>query len=308
MDRRRFNPSPEGLEGRALLSLFGGKSASTNTTISIQDLPQTFKQKEQRIQNLPFFLEQTQPGRFLPPDLMTKLQVDMNAIVARLHAPTTEVVNVFNHGLQHALPKLTLSPQTARFLNNSFGSVLVHAGATPEAVANLQFDMNQLALVDSKSIEPSMLARNDYSLVLQTALSVGRPIQTPRAPSLAPNDGQKSKDGLSGFTTDHQPTMVGTYEAGATKIGFMRMQIIDSSGKVLGISVVDSAGNYSVKLSPLPDGIYQLRSQAIDEVGHVSNPSPHAFQLKVFTKNVPGTTVQTNTATPGGPLGLVTPS
>ena len=305
MDRRRFAPSAEALEGKALLSLFGVKTTNTSQQISVQDLPETFRQKELRIEHLPFYLEQTQPGRFLPSATITKLQSDLGDIAAELHAPTTQVVDAFNHGLQHALPYLTLSTTNAHLLNASFGSVLDRAGATPQETANLRQDMNQLALVDSKSIEPSLLARNDYSLVLQTALSIGRPIQTPRAPELAANDGIKAKNGESGYTHDHLPTFVGSYEAGATRIGFMRMQIVDASGTVFGVGVVDSAGHYSVKLTtPLPDGNYAFHARAIDEVGHQSDLSPGSFKLKVITKAPRPAAQLLATGTPGGPLGL----
>jgi hypothetical protein len=170
MDRRRFAPSAEALEGKALLSLFGVTSKNTTQQISVVDLPETFRQKELRIEHLPFYLEQTQPGRFLPAATITQLQSDLGDIAARLHAPTTQVVDAFNHGLQHALPYLTLSASNAHLLNASFGSVLDRAGATPQETANLRQDMNQIAFVDSKSIEPSWVVRNDSSLVPQPAL------------------------------------------------------------------------------------------------------------------------------------------
>src|SRR5947209_3053904 len=68
MDRRRFVPSAEGLEGRALLanSLFGSRiSASANVA---QEVPVTFQLKEHRIERLPHFLELIKSGRFLPTD------------------------------------------------------------------------------------------------------------------------------------------------------------------------------------------------------------------------------------------------
>ncbi|MCA1684691.1 MAG: hypothetical protein LC745_01645, partial [Planctomycetia bacterium] len=70
MDRRRYTPSAEGLEGRALLSLFGGTGhtgSQYNTTVSIEDLPKTYKEKELRIAHLPYYLQQEDPRRYLPP-------------------------------------------------------------------------------------------------------------------------------------------------------------------------------------------------------------------------------------------------
>src|SRR3954447_6575397 len=120
MDRRRFSPSAEGLEGRALLSLLGaGNYTKYNTTVSIQDLPKTYKEKELRIAHLPFYLQQEDPRRFLPPEATQQLQTDINTVVSKLHAPTTKVVDDFNAGLRHLLPYNTLSPTNAKFLNNS---------------------------------------------------------------------------------------------------------------------------------------------------------------------------------------------
>lgn len=297
MDRRRFTPSAEGLEGRALLSgLFGGTTATTNTNVSVAELPQTFQQKLNRIDHLPFYLRQADPNRVLPEETIQQLQTDMKSVIASLHAPTTQVVDAFNTGLRNLQPYKTLSRENAMRLNHSFGAVLTRAGATPEQVANLQADMLELARLDAQSDQPALLARQDYALVLQTTLSVGRPMQTPTPAILAAKDGVRASNNQSGVTHDHSPSMVGTYEAGATKIGFIRIQIIDEQGEVLGTGVVDAAGTYSVQLSNLPDGTYSLRTRAEDEVGHLSLPSPHAFKLKVVSR--PGTIVTTTATTP----------
>ena len=64
MDRRRFVPSSESLEGRAMLTtsatgnalnFFGGTSATT------QNLPITFQQKEMRIEKMPLNLRACSP-------------------------------------------------------------------------------------------------------------------------------------------------------------------------------------------------------------------------------------------------------
>jgi hypothetical protein len=282
MDRRRFTPSAEGLEGRALLSLFGSKAVTTNTTVSIQDLPKTYREKQLRIAHLPYYLLQEDPRRFLPPDTIQQLQVNMNEIVSELHAPTTPVVDAFNAELRHLLPQNTLSPTNAKLINHAFGSVLERAGATPEEQANLQNDMNSLAKVDALSIQPSTLAREDYALVLQTTLAIGRPMITPTAPTLKASDGVKINGGRIGLTHNHSPTMVGTYQAGATRTGSIWIQIVDQTGQVLGTAPVDAAGQYSIVLNNLADGTYRLRSRSSDEVGHLSDES-NPFTLKVAT-------------------------
>src|SRR5690349_3438709 len=55
MDRRRYVPSAEGLEGRALLSFFKPTQPATSFN-PVVDLPNTPEQKALRIQRLPFFL------------------------------------------------------------------------------------------------------------------------------------------------------------------------------------------------------------------------------------------------------------
>ena len=316
MDRRRFKPSAEGLEGRALLSLFSGLNYTKyNTTVSIEDLPKTYKEKELRIAHLPYYLLQEDPSRFLPSTVTSQLQTDINTVVAELHAPTAPVVDAFNAGMRKLMPQNNLSQQNALFLSRSFSDVLEKSGATPQEVTNLQTDMNQLALVDAHSIQPSTLAREDYALVLQTTLAVGRPMITPTSPSLHANDGIKTDGGRLGLTTDHNPTMVGSYPAGASKDGEVWIQIVDQkTGAVYGTMPVSSGGTYSIKLTYLPVGTYYLTARSSDEVGHLSDES-NPFILKVKTAaltpkervqvlvGVPKTTT-TAAATPGGPLGL----
>src|SRR4051812_47743511 len=95
MDRRRFVPSPDGLEGRALLSLFGSTKATAATSLA-QDVPVTFRQKQLRIDHLPFYLRQTEPGRLLPDADLQTLQADLTAIAGRLHRPPTHTLEAFN--------------------------------------------------------------------------------------------------------------------------------------------------------------------------------------------------------------------
>lgn len=312
MDRRRFVPSADGLEGRALMSLFGGSTPKSNLNTTIQDLPENFQQKALRIEHLPYYLEQTQPGRPLPADALKQLQVHMTAIAGNLHAPTTKVVNDFNNGLRHIFPYQTVSPANARSLNNAFGSVLNRAGATAEQEANLKADMNAIAKADSQNPDPSFLVANDYSLVLQTALSVGRPIPTPKLPVIDTKDGVRTKSGVAGTTHNPTPSMVGTYTSGASKDGFTNMQILNESDQVVATGVVDKNGKYVATLTvPLPAGISHLRARAVDILGHESSPTP-AFMLKYVPK--PGTTVATATTTTdattplspaGGPTSLL---
>jgi hypothetical protein len=306
-ERRRFVPSTEGLEGRALMaSLFGVSSPATSLTTTIDTLPENFKQKELRIAHLPFFLNTLQPGRFLPATTITSIQADLQSILGRLHAPPTRAADGFNLDLRHMFVQTNLSPDNAKILNHAIGVVLVGAGATPTQVHNIQTDMNQLALVDSKSIDPSRLAANDYGLVLQTALAVGRPILTPTSPTLSLKDGQRNKSNTAGRTHNHLPTLVGTYTEGASTANLTVMRIVELDGTVIGSGAVDKNGKYSVTATvPLADGVYKLSSQALEPAGLVSALSK-PFTLRVETpppRVLPAAAAEALTP-PGGPLNL----
>ena len=117
MDRRRFAPSPDGLEGRMLLSTARPSSATVTAQAPVANLSSTLREKELRIERLPYFLQTLQPGRVLPEATITRLQADLNTIVARLQPPPSEVLDAFNLGLRDVLPNASLSAEDARTLN-----------------------------------------------------------------------------------------------------------------------------------------------------------------------------------------------
>lgn len=294
MDRRRFVPSPDGLEGRALLSVFGSSNATAQ--VSTAQVPVTFHQKEMRIEHLPFYLDQLQPGRFLPQDTIRKLQDDLLSIAGRLHRPNPKTLEVFNETIRDVSANASLSRSDARVLSRAFQAVVGDTGATAQQVANLTEDMNALAQASAQSPEPVYLTTNDYSLVLQTILGVGRPIQRPTAPQISLQDGARVSAGI-GKTTNSQPTLVGTYGAGASVGAFagspgggfnsngVVMQIVDDTGNLYGQAPVDASnGNYRVTLDrPLSSGVYRLHAVAVDAQGHQSQPSP-VYLLKVVNR------------------------
>jgi hypothetical protein len=318
MDRRRFVPSGEGLEGRALLSLFGSSFAK-NTIKSDQNVPLTFLQKVVRVKHLPFYLYQVDNRRFLPSETVHNLQNDLNAVIGHLHSPPTNAqTGPFNLLLRDAFSHASLSPNLAASLNHAFGTVLVAAGATPAQTIALQSDMNQLAFVDAKGTQPTVLAANDYSLTLQTALAVGRPIKQPVAPILAAKDGVIFNGGREGRTHNHTPTLVGVYNVGAKGNSITDIQIVTANGNVLGTgNIAANTGDYKVKIdTPLPDGTYDLYSRAIDNQGHMSDLSFHFTRLKVFTLGQrqvestttvtpPSTNTTSSTTSPSSPLGIL---
>src|SRR5437667_23823 len=104
MDRRRFVPSAENLEGRQLqASLFGQSISQKNSAPTASaNAPDTIWQKEVRIEHLPFYMRQPEPNRFLPRDTITQLQNDLAPLIAKLHKSPPEPLSLFNAILRAA--------------------------------------------------------------------------------------------------------------------------------------------------------------------------------------------------------------
>ncbi|HEX8200422.1 MAG TPA: Ig-like domain-containing protein [Isosphaeraceae bacterium] len=293
MDRRqrRFIPSPEGLEGRALLSVFGSQ-APKNPASTVSP---TIQQRSQRIERLPFFLQGFESRRSLPDDVVARLQRDLREIEGRLHNAAEPAVQDFNLELRRVGANASLSPADALALNRAFGRVLESAGATPRAVAALQADLNDLTHADANDVRPVILATNDYALILQTALGIGRPIRRPAAPRLAPGDDTGPKGDRT--TSVRQPQLIGSYDPGAV------IQILDEAGTVIGSGAVGTNGRYSVPITTtLADGTHALRVRATAS-DHFSEPSaPLNLIVNIRTPRT-----STRDAVPGGPLALTPP-
>jgi hypothetical protein len=312
MDRRRRLPAPEGLEGRALLSLFGSNSNNILHN-PVQDIPATYQQKELRVEHLPYYLNQLQPGRFLSKPDLEQLQADLLDVTTELHKPPPATLLQFNRLMRDLEPQVSLSTENAQKLNGSFGLIVSNMGATTQQASNLQEDMNNLALVDSHSRNPSFLASNDYSTVLQTVLAIGRPIARPEVPFLSELDGSRPKPGY-GIAHNPTPSLVGQYGVGGTvgvfggdvNGGFNSkgdiIQVLNAEGQVIGSGPVNAKnGNYRAKITtPLADGIYVVYVRAVDPLGHMSEPS-NRFHLKIISRRGE---VVTGQPTPHGPQSL----
>ena len=95
MDRRRFVPSPEGLEVRTMLSTTGSGLFSTGSTTT-QTLPITYQQKELRIQKMPLNLRALEPNRYLPPSTISQIQLGLNQIMSQMSAPPPKGLTNYN--------------------------------------------------------------------------------------------------------------------------------------------------------------------------------------------------------------------
>ncbi len=292
MDRRRFVPSSEGLETRQLLA------ANINTLFGLQvsanlNLPITYQARLQRIQRLPHYLEQIAPGRYLPPAEMQDIKTGLYNLLEITQKPPSQGLNNYNYELRKVVDRQSLTATDINRLNQTFTGVLNSAVAPPASVAALSGALYQLtSRVDTASVLPVTLATNDYTLVLQTALAVGRPMPHPTLPKLAHNNGINA--GPQHFKTPLlHPSFVGTYHYHTV------MEIINPDGVVVGFHRVQTNNNYKVNIGPaLSPGVYEFRLRAMDQVGHFSKLS-RAFLVKVVPKRHHPTTV--GAATPKGP-------
>ena len=113
-------------------------------------------------------------------------------------------------------------------LNHGVAAVLTyreHAESSVEGISNaLQTLMSQ---VDTASVMPVYLATNDSTLVLQTALAIGRPMPPPQLPKIKRNTGINA--GPQHFKTPlERPILVGTYHFHTT------IQVVTPEGVVVG--------------------------------------------------------------------------
>jgi hypothetical protein len=296
MDRRRYVPAPEGLESRALLAT----TTNLNTLFGFQvntnlNLPITYEQKSLRIARLPYYLEKIRPGRFLPQAEMNQVKLALHGLVDAIEKPPSKALDNYNLELRHVVPRQSLTPSDLRRLNFAFTAVLRAAHAPPSSIDGLQAALSQLvSQVDTASPEPVFLGTNDYTLVLETALAVGRPMPPPVLPRILKNIGiQANAQHIK--TPLHHPTLVGTYHY------HTQMQIIDTQGDVVATAPVKKNNQYRITIAtPLSVGTHVFRIRASDSVGHLSKVS-RPFVIKVVPMR--HHRVTTGVATPEGPIG-----
>jgi hypothetical protein len=295
MDRRRFVPAPEGLEGRALLA----PTLNLNTLFGFQvntnlNLPITYEQKLQRINRLPYYLERIRPGRFLPRADVQQVQGSLYDLIDAIDRPPSKALDNYNIELRQIEPHQSLTPTDLRVLNFAFTAVLRATHAPGDSIQGLKTALNQwVTQVDTASPEPVFLGTNDYTLVLQTALAVGRPMPPPILPRILRNLGIQANAQHIKTPLKH-PTLSGTYHFHTS------MQIIDAQGDVVGQAKVRRNNDYKITIStPLSVGVHAFRIRAVDDIGHLSKVSRQFF-IKVVPMRHHHVT--TGKATPQGPL------
>jgi len=273
--RRRFVPSSESLEGRTLQATTNPFNPFGFQVTSNLNVPITYQQKALRIERLPYYLEKIRPGRFIPKPEMQQITNALFNMMDGIHRPPPAALDHYNYELRQVVPKQSLAASDIHRLNYSFDAVLRSAETPAGSVDGLSSALFQMvSQVDTASPLPAYLGTNDYSLVLQTALAIGRPMPSPTLPKIAKNHGIQA-DAQHIKTPLHHPTLVGTYHF------HTYMQIISPAGIVFGTTNVNKNNNYKLNIStPLPVGTYEFRLRAVDDVGHLSRVSK-PFLIKV---------------------------
>jgi hypothetical protein len=278
MDRRRFVPRYEGLEGRALQTTIGvnnifGFQASANLNVPI-----TYQQKSLRIQHLPHYLEKIHPGRFLPQAEIQEIQTALFNMMDSIQKPYPKALNNFNYALRPIVAKQSLTGQDIHVLTHGVSAVLHAAHTPPSSITGITNALQTLiSQVDTASVTPVFLGTNDATLVLQTALAIGRPMPPPSLPRIKKNNGIQA--GPQHMKTPlERPTLVGTYHYHTL------IQIVTPGGVVVGQDNAHKNNNYRVQITtPQPVGVHEFFVRALDSVGHVSRSSK-PFLIKVVPK------------------------
>ena len=230
----------------------------------------TLGDKTARIDHLPGTLNSIEYGRTLPKPIVSAIQADIIATRGKLHSPSHDALNAFNQQVRGALSKPSLSQNTAVTLTAVFGRALESAGDTPDQIAQLQADTNRLIQVDVASKDPVRLAANDYAVILQTALGIGRPIITPATPKLSRADRGGANNVVVG---NLHPSLVGTYNSKGTPIG-TEIDLLDETGGVVGQTSTTTGGKYTITPAAiLGYGSHTFRVRAVDSAGDFSDPS-----------------------------------
>jgi hypothetical protein len=293
MNRRRFVPSTEGLEGRALQASTGLNVFGLQLTNNL-NVPITFEQKAKRIEHLPFYMGQIHPGRFLPKAEIQQIQGALFNMIDSIQKPVPQVLDNFNFQIRQIVPKQSLSAGDIAVLNHGVAGVLTNAKAPAASVEGISNALQKLiSQVDTASVMPVYVGTNDATIVLQTALAIGRPMPPPQLPKLKRDTGINA--GAQHFKTPlERPILVGTYHFHTT------MQVVTPDGVVVGQGVTARNNDYRVQITtPQTVGVHEFRLQAVDTVGHISRISP-PFLIKIVPNKHQDTAI--GKATPQGPL------
>ena len=267
MDRPKFIPNNDTLEPRLLMSGFNLFKPSTSYNATAAQLS-TYQQRQQRINNLPYFLETVSPGRPLPASVVTSIQNDLRSVVGRLGTASSSGLYTYNRNLRTLIAASSVNNGTYQPVLTMFSKNLQSTGMPSATVQSLTNSVRQLAQVGvNTTTNSTSVVANDTSLILELSLAVGKPLAAPKLPHLAQAD---VVSGHPGYTRNPLPTLIGTYEANMT------MLITNYQGThIFGAGTTDSKGNYQITLKQaLQVGHNRLQVVAVGPGGIGSLGSP----------------------------------
>ena len=175
MPKRPFQPRPEGLEARQLLSTVGQPTAqisSVNTTQTAQQ-SQLESQRSQRIDRLANQLSSVRSGRVVPASIVANLQNDLRGLQNTLLSPPSYSLAAFNQQLRPLLRSSSLSQANAAAINDIFGKVLLKTGLSTNQILQYQSHMQDLTRFNVRFSRASSLVAGDYALMMQMTLGIG---------------------------------------------------------------------------------------------------------------------------------------
>jgi hypothetical protein len=258
MSASQFSGSMQGLgQGQARSSNVAG-FGSTQNPWSIR--------REARIERVPASFYEIDPTQIIPRDVTASIQANLQQLLGTIPGKTQpNLRTAMNQLLRGMVPYQNVSAQGAAAINNTFGKLLLSAGANPTIVANLQADMTQVTQAAiSTSTQPSFAVTNNYVYMYFAATTVGWSIPTPDAPKLAPAM-NKNPNG-DPVTMSRRPQFMGVYPPN------MLIEILDvSNGNVIARGSSQGNGRYTassrVTLNP---GVYTLTTRASTPGGETS--------------------------------------
>ncbi len=209
--QRTFVPGSEDLETRQLLSgagiadaptitevvlptvaevassivprIQGGPAAQTGQSLSPallearqEAIEQAIETRLERIERLPLFLQALDPDRTLPDTAVATIQGELSGLIGQLRPPVEPVAVSFLNVLRDGIARASIQESTVMQLNTAVTFLFQSAEVPDASIERIVGALTEIAQSDVFENQPVVLLTNDYALVVQTVLGVGRPI------------------------------------------------------------------------------------------------------------------------------------
>lgn len=129
------------------------------------------------ISKLPGALRLVDSQQPIPDVAVKSLQQDLSDLIGQLRIVTgSPASDQYVKTLRDVIPAASVHVASVAELNHSFSLVLQVAGAKQETIDHMIGSLNELAQSAVYASQPVVALTNDYTIVLQAALGVGRPL------------------------------------------------------------------------------------------------------------------------------------